>query len=251
MELVVHPCDAIQQQCAVFIVLILLVGLDRERIALGLGDCKDVCRQVALGRGHPVAVDALHQVLILLNAVEYFLAFHQQELVQGGDVGGAQLVAPDDASQRGHRHGLEGFGFGKALLDEFGDFLVKLLAVPLADVLGNLLDGVFAVAPAGKAVAVALIDHRLEVVEQGADVRALLLAGSCLDARDDVGHVVLRDAALRNAVAHQRIDEQLSVIAAFQRLVNVGKRFLAHVLREIEVNYLLAAQRMEWECHNH
>ena len=65
---------------------------------------------------------------------------------------------------------------------------------------------------------------------------AFLLIDGCLDAGDDVGHVVLRDAALGDAVSHQGVNEQLPVIAAFQRFVHVGKRLFAHVLREIEVN---------------
>ena len=85
--------------------------------------------------------------------------------MQGGDVGGTQLVALDNARQRRHSYGLERLGLGEALLDQFSDFLVKLLAVPFADVGRRFLHGILTVAPAGKAVAVALIDHRLQVVE--------------------------------------------------------------------------------------
>ena len=63
--------------------------------------------------------------------------------------------------------------------------------VPLADVLGNFLNGIFTVGPAGITVAVALIDHGLQVVEQRLDVGLFFLFDDRLDTRDDVSHVVL------------------------------------------------------------
>ena len=158
--------------------------------------------------------------------------------MQRGHVGGAQLIALDNVRQRSHRNGLEGLGLSKALLDEFGYLFVKLLAVPLAHVGGHFLHGIVAVAPSGIAVTVALIHQRLKVVEQSLDVGLLFLGDSLLDALDDVGHIVLRDAALSNTVTHQRIDGQLPV-AALERLVQVGQRLLRDVLRIIEVNDFL------------
>ena len=48
MELVVSPCYAVEQQCAMLVVLILLVGLKRYG-SLDFFYCVDVCRHVALG----------------------------------------------------------------------------------------------------------------------------------------------------------------------------------------------------------
>ena len=173
--------------------------------------------------------------------LRHLQALHQQELVQGGHIGGTQLIALDDAWQRSDGNLLEGVGLGEAFLNEFSDFFVKLLAVPLADVGWCFFDGIVAVSPAGVAVAVALINERFQVIEQRPDVGLFLLVDGCLDARDDVGHVVLRDAALGNAVAHQGVNGQFAV-AALERLVQVGQRRFGDVLGEIEVNFLLTAR---------
>ena len=69
----------------------------------------------------------------------------------------------------------------------------------------------------------------------------LFFINNCLDTRDDVRHVVLRNAALGKTVAHQRVNGQLAV-ARLERLVQVGDCLLGHVLREIEVNDLVLSR---------
>ncbi len=85
--------------------------------------------------------------------------------MQGGNVGGTLLVAPDNARQGGYRNGLKRLGIGKAFLNEFGYFFVKMLLVPLADVLGDLFNGIVAALPVGIVVAIALVDERFQMIQ--------------------------------------------------------------------------------------
>ena len=238
--LIVVEGGAVQQQGAVLAVQVFLEFLFREVVtsdAQGI----DVGRRVVAGIFKPLVPHCADHGPDVINTISHqFNVLHQHELVERGHIGSAQFIAPDDAGQRGHGHLLERLAVGHRLLRQRQDHPVKLLAVPLAHVGGFLAHRVVAVTPARKAVTVALVDQCLEVVEQRLDVRLFLLGDDFLDALDDVGHVVLRDAALRDAVAHQRVHGHLAV-ARLQRLVQVGERGLAHVLREIEVNLLLTA----------
>ena len=161
---VVFPHQVAQDEGAVLIVLILLIGL-QGKSTLGLSQRIDMSGHVVLGGGEPVGLDAFLQAFVVgIGVINHFNAFHQQELMQGGDIGRPQVIASDDAWQGGNGNLFERLGPSKAFLNEFGDLLVELLTIPLAHVGRCLFDGVVAVTPAGVAVPIALINRCLEMI---------------------------------------------------------------------------------------
>ena len=87
--LLVFPGHLFQQIATVLIVVVALVCGIAVSLA-GRDDGKDVGGSITLGCGEPVCRDALGKgAVIIFGTLRHFQAFHQQELVQGGDVGGA------------------------------------------------------------------------------------------------------------------------------------------------------------------
>ena len=144
-------------------------------------------RGAVVGSCHPFTLHIGAQGFI----GEHFQCFHREKLVQGGDQLRSQVVALDNARHVGHAHGVQRIAVGERLLEQCVDFRFKLPAVPFAVVLWqHRIGGVFAV-PSGIARAVLAEGHRLKVAKQRFHMRLGLLGNGCLQAVDDVGHVVL------------------------------------------------------------
>ena len=235
----VQIIELFQQQGAILVIFVFLVGLGiNVRIHVGHGI--DMGRHVVLGRFQPAVLDLLAQRVAKSVTAQHVVAFSRHEFQQGGGVEDAQVVIDQDVGHRVYGDLFERLWILESLAEQLQDLAIKLLTTPLAHVGGRLLNGVVAVTIRGIAVAVAIIDHCLKKVEQRLVCGAFLLLDDFLELVDDAGHIVLRDAALGDAVAHQRIDGQLAV-SCLQRLFQVGKRICTDVLREVEVNFLFVA----------